>query len=289
MSFTELSVPVPDEARYEILVAMLSDMPFEGFRYEDGCLRAYMPSALMAGHRTGADLVAARYGAGKALYTEIADRDWNAEWETSFRAVDIDGVCRIRAPFCEASPEGLLDIIIEPRMAFGTGHHATTRLVMRRMFEQGPAGFRVLDLGCGTGVLAIGAARMGALSVDAVDIDPRCCSNTEKNIALNGVSAAVRVMHGGTESVAGRSYDLILANINRNALTASMPSVAALLSEGGCLVMSGFLECDAGTVSQAAAEAGLHSGRCRSEDGWGCLECFRERGPEAVESVSAGN
>ncbi len=286
MSFTELSAPVSDEARYEILAAMLSDLPFEGFRYEDGYLKACMPSELMAVHKAVADLVVFRYGEGEARYAEVADRDWNAEWEASFRTVDIDGACRIRAPFCEAPPRGWLDIIIEPRMAFGTGHHVTTRLVMRRMLEQVPAGLRVLDLGCGTGVLAIGAARAGAVEVDAVDTDLQCCSNAGRNVALNGVSDVVRVVHGGAESVAGRRYALILANINRNTLMASMPSVAALLSEGGRLVMSGFLEHDARLVERAAAEAGLQAGPYRSEDGWGCLECFKGNGPE---SASAGN
>ena len=163
-----------------------------------------------------------------------------------------------------------------PKMSFGTGHHATTWLMSRAVLDLGVAGRTGLDMGSGTGVLAIVAAKCGAAHVDAVDIDDWADENCRENVAANGVSERITPMLGDVRRIAGRSYDFILANINRNILVADMAAYAAALTLGGDLVMSGFLEQDVPAITEAAAKLGMTVAATADRDGWMLVHVKKE-------------
>ena len=267
MDYIALNVPCTDEELAGILTAELADFPFESFETGDGVLKAYIPQERLADCKEQVDGLLARYGVG-GRYISIETQNWNAVWESNFPAVDVEGRLRIRAPFHEAAPAGETEVVVMPKMSFGTGHHATTWLMARAVLDLGVAGRTGLDMGSGTGVLAIVAAKCGAAHVDAVDIDDWADANCRENVAANGVADRVSPMLGDVRRIAGRRYDFILANINRNILAADMPAYAAALAAGGDLVMSGFLEADLPAIAGAAAREGLTLAGSASRDGW---------------------
>lgn len=203
---------------------------------------------------------------------EIPDRNWNAEWESSFQPVEVDGMVRIRADFHEARPGFDHEIVITPRMAFGTGHHATTRLMVQAMLALDLKGRSVCDLGCGTGVLAILAERMGAREVRAIDNDPGAVDNARDNLGRNGCHV-IAVEKGDASSLSGHTYDAILANIERNVLINAMPLLAAALKPGGALLLSGFIPADRITMEQCATAHGLVLAERLQEGEWVLVGC----------------
>ncbi|MDE6508095.1 MAG: 50S ribosomal protein L11 methyltransferase [Alistipes sp.] len=267
MDSVVLNIPVADPVQAEILVAELADFPFESFETESSALKAYIPQERLADCKSEVDALLARYGvAGR--YISIEAQNWNALWEQHFPATDIEGRLRIRAPFHEPAPEGEPEIVVMPKMSFGTGQHATTWLMARAVLDLGVGGRRGLDMGSGTGVLSIVAVKCGAAHVDAVDIDEWADANCRENIAANGVSAAVEPLLGDVARIAGRRYDFILANINRNILLRDMHAYAAALLPGGDLLMSGFLESDVPAVVEAAQAEGLEFVASAARGGW---------------------
>lgn len=203
---------------------------------------------------------------------EIADRNWNAEWESSFRPVEVDGRVLIRADFHESKPGFAHEIVITPRMAFGTGHHATTRMMVQAMLALEWKDRSVCDLGCGTGVLAILAEQSGARDVLAIDNDEGAVENARLNCGLNGCSA-IRVEKGDAASLKGLRFDAILANIERNVLLDAMPLMSAALNAGGALFLSGFVPGDRHMLAQRAKECGLELAERMQEGEWALLGC----------------
>lgn len=275
MDYIALNVPCADEELAGILTAELADFPFESFETGDGVLKAYIPQERLAECQEQVDGLLVRYGVG-GRYVPIETRNWNALWERDFPAVDVEGRLRIRAPFHGAAPAGGMEVVVMPRMSFGTGHHATTWLMSRAVLDLGVAGRRGLDMGSGTGVLAIVAAKCGAAHVDAVDIDDWADASCRENVAANGVAERITPLLGDVRRIAGRSYDFILANINRNILVDDMLAYAAALTPGGDLLMSGFLEQDVPTVTEAAAKQGLELAAVETRDGWMLVHVKKE-------------
>ena len=267
-TYTELTLSPLDPVQAEILTAELAALPFESFATEADALKAYIPARALDACRQEVDALLRRYGlAGR--YAEIPSQDWNALWEEEeFTPVAVDRRLLIRAPHHAPAGAGVMEAVIRPRMSFGTGHHVTTRLMARTLLDLGVAGRRGLDMGSGTGVLAIVAAKCGAAHVDAVDIDAGADANCRENIAANGVAGSVEPMLGDVARIAGRSYDFILANINRNILLRDMKAYSAALLPGGDLLMSGFLEADVPAVVAAAEAEGLHRVATASREGW---------------------
>ena len=272
MDYIELSVPVADAEQADIMTAYLSDWPFESFQYEGGALKAYIPQERMADCKGEIDALLAGQGIEGARMVSIETQNWNAVWESNFQPVDVDGSIMIRAPFHEAPAEGVLDIVIMPKMSFGTGHHATTWLMSAAVAEGDFAGLTGLDMGSGTGVLAIAAVKYGAAHVDAVDIDEWAYENCIENIATNGVADKITPVLGDASAISGRTYDFILANINRNILLADMPRYASAMRSGGRLYMSGILEADIEAVLSRAAEFGFTHTATRLRNGWAMVE-----------------
>jgi ribosomal protein L11 methyltransferase len=275
MNYIEWTIPLADKTVAEILIAELSEAGFEGFEEATaGILKAYAPEGAITPE-------AAEIVAGKGLQKEerlLPPQNWNAEWESSFEPVELEGFCRIRAHFHAPSAlPGLSvteafehEIVITPKMSFGTGHHATTRMMLGAMRSTPLAGKRVLDFGAGTGVLAILAAQRGAATILAVENDPGAVENCEENVAANDCRQIV-VKCGSLEAAGTNSFDVILANINRNILLQYLPQMSELLASGGHLLMSGILEEDVPTLKEAAQKVQLPLSDHWNEGNWACL------------------
>ena len=202
MQYAELQIFTADTELSDILVAELAEYPFESFVQEPASLTAYIPAGSLSACRPAVEALLDRYGARERRFVLSEERDWNAAWEAGFTPVEVEGRIRIRAPHHDPSPEGVTEVIVLPRMAFGTGHHATTCLMAGLTADMGVAGRRGLDLGSGTGVLAILAVKCGAAHVDAVDTDEWAERNCRENAAANGVADRVDSVWraGGTVS-----------------------------------------------------------------------------------------
>ncbi len=273
MDYVELNIPIGSSEQGEILVAELADLPFESFDEERGrVLKCYIPQHSLADVKEEVDELLKSHNILDARYISIETQNWNALWESAFERVEVGERLLIRAPFHEADSRFDHEIVIMPKMSFGTGHHATTHLMAEWVMLLGEEGLiegrRGLDVGSGTGVLSIAAALAGAEAVDAVDIDEWADENCRENIAVNSVEGVVTPILGDVTRVEGRSYAFILANINRNILVGDLPRYSALLEEGGVLLMSGFLEQDIDILRQRAEEIGLTYRDAHTRDGW---------------------
>lgn len=229
-----------------ILQAFLEELGYEGFWEEGEWFHAFISErgydeTLLRG-------LAAAYGLDYKV-ERIVNKNWNQEWESSFQPVVIGGFCRIRADFHKPGKETQHEIVITPKMSFGTGHHATTYLMIQAMQELDFNNKAVLDFGTGTGVLAILAEKLGANHITACDNDPWSLENAAENIRKNDCRS-IRLTGEGIDSIP-LVYDLILANINRNVLLTHMSTLATLLKPGGTLMMSGFLQNDLVPIEQS--------------------------------------
>lgn len=275
MEYTALHIACPDEERAEILTAELAEWPFESFSEEGEELVAYIRTEALADCREEVDAMLERYGV-EGCYVPIATQNWNAVWESDFPPVEVEGRLVIRAPFHAPVPAGTMEVVLTPHNSFGTGHHATTWMMARELLDMPVADCRGLDLGSGTGVLAILAAKCGAVHVDAVDIDDWCEESCRENAAVNGVAERVEPILGDVGRVAGRSYDFIVANINRNILLSGLECCASMLKAGGTMLMSGFLEEDVAVLVRAAEERGLRHVATRSREEWRLLRLQKD-------------
>ncbi len=272
MDYVELNIPISDPIQAEILTAYLSDFPFESFSQESSLLKAYIPQERLADCKEQIDRMLNDEGIDGFRYVSIETQNWNALWESNFQPVDVDGQIYIRAPFHAPAQGDAMDVVIMPKMSFGTGHHATTHLMAAAIAEMNLTGKRGLDMGSGTGVLAIIAAMRGAEQLDAVDIDEWADENCRENIITNGVAKRINPILGDCSAIEGRVYDFILANINRNILLADMPCYKASLKQGGELLMSGILECDIPSIVARAEELGMTHIDTRLRNGWAVVK-----------------
>ncbi|HEY9185765.1 MAG TPA: 50S ribosomal protein L11 methyltransferase [Salegentibacter sp.] len=240
----------------EILVAELGYLGFESFVEEEDGVTAYIPveeyeeDLLAQVHILQSDEVEISYSK-----SEIEKVNWNEEWEKNFSPIVVDDRCSIRATF-HPSAETEYEIVIDPKMSFGTGHHATTHLMVQHILKNDFTDKNVLDMGCGTGVLAILASLKGAHFVDAIDIDNWCFQNSLENVERNSCDN-VSVEEGGAELLEGRKYHIILANINRNILLRDLPVYVESLEAKGELYLSGFYDDDISAIRKACEELGL--------------------------------
>lgn len=259
----------------------LAAIGFESFEQPEeaggASMTAYVPAPLF-------DPVAAREALAEIEPLAVADfeavfvkgRDWNSEWEKNyFKPILVAGRVAVHSSFHTDVPPAEFDIVIDPKMAFGTGHHATTTLMMKALLSGNIAGASVIDMGTGTGILAILASMLGAAEVAAVEIDPFAAANAADNVALNlGNDSAVEVLEGDASALGniGFEADVFLANINRNVITADIEAYAAALKTGGRLVVSGFYVADREIVAEAAARAGFDADGVDEFDGWSSMQ-----------------
>lgn len=201
---------------------------------------------------------------------QIQSENWNSAWESHFPKVIIDKFCCVRAEFHEPEPEMQFDLVIQPKMAFGTGHHQTTRMMLSAMREVDFAGKSVFDYGCGTAVLAILASKLGATDIVAVDHELPAAESSIENAQCNGVPD-IEVIYGTLDQVPQRKFDRILANINRNIILQSLERLHTMCAEDALVFTSGFLVSDAEMITGAAAALGLALEHTYQQDDWNCL------------------
>ena len=246
----------PKELGSEILVAELGELPFESFIESDFGVVAYIQKQFWNENILD-DLHILSSPEFVVSYTieEIEQVNWNEEWEKNFEAIEVDGICHVRAPF-HPKTDAKFDIIIEPKMSFGTGHHETTHMMIQHLLETDVAGKKTLDMGCGTAILAILAEMKGAKPIDAIDIDNWCYLNSIENVERNNCSQ-ITVYEGDAALLDGKKYDLIIANINRNILLNDMQSYVDCLNKTGILLLSGFYNEDIPFIDASCTEKGL--------------------------------
>ena len=269
MNYVEVSFLLdPILPAREVLMAELAELGFESFVESEEGLTSYIQQpdwneGLLEG------LMTSSIPDVKISWEikTIEATNWNAEWEKSFDPISVDGACLIRAPFHEIQGDYKFVITIEPKMSFGTGHHATTHLIISEMLQMEWEGLDVLDMGSGTAVLAILAEKMGARDIDAIDIDEWAFENAEENASRNDCSK-IRCLLGGAELLGDKKYDIILANINRNILLRDMNLYRAVLKDGGKILFSGFYEQDVVELEKVATPLGLKIQNKRLMNEW---------------------
>ncbi len=276
-NYTKLSIHATEE-QGEILAAYLAEFPFDSFDYTEGLFNAYIPQSEFEEYHDAVEEMLHNEGILDYYFEGIEAQNWNALWESNFEEVEVKGKVLIRAPFHEARPHYKgLEVIIQPKMSFGTGHHATTRLMVEMLLRSELKGKALLDMGSGTGVLAIVAAKLGAESVLAVEIDDMAEESVRENIVLNGVDDKIESVCGNAGAIEGRKFDIVLANINRNVLLADMKAYAATLSHGGELIMSGFLEEDIPLLMKKAKALGFKLVETLSHEEWRAIRVQNRR------------
>ena len=258
-----------DDGR-DILLAVLSQQQFESFLETENGLRAYVKQ----GDWDSIDIkhtLSTMPSAYEISYhsKEIPLQNWNAQWESSFHPIVV-GDYTVRAPI-HPSKTTPYELIIEPNMSFGTGHHQTTQLMMRYALDIDLGGKNVLDMGCGTGILGILAAHLGAKSVLAIDIESWCVENTQENAERNKCNHIVKAIRGDVDMVA-ETYDLIFANINRNTLIRHIPHYAKRLRSQGILLLSGFYQADFFEITQVCKANDLAYQSNTKLDDWVCAK-----------------
>lgn len=257
----------PPQPASDILIAELGEVGFESFVEEEHGILAYIQQKDWYESILDSLLILKN-----PLFNitferrEIEQENWNATWEQNFQPILVDGICMVRAPFHEKK-EVAYDIVIEPKMSFGTGHHETTHMMLQHILDMEFQGKAVLDMGSGTGVLAILAAMRGASSVDAIDIDNWCYQNAKENIVRNDVGY-INVYEGDARLLESQRFDVIIANINRNILLEDIPKYVRCLEPNGVLLLSGFYKEDLNLISRECTKQGLMFEKNLEKNNW---------------------
>lgn len=257
----------PVQPGCEILIAELGEVGFESFVETENGVEAYIQkedwseNVLNDIQVLGSDEFNIEY-----TFSEIEQINWNEAWETNFEPIEVDSRCRIRAPF-HPKKGYQYEIEIEPKMSFGTGHHETTFMMLQFILETDFTGKTVLDMGCGTAVLAILAEMRGAAKLDAIDIDEWCKENSEENIERNKCQN-ITVYKGDAALLKNKKYNVVIANINRNILLGDMVTYRKTLSNSGELYVSGFYLEDLHVIKECCENLGLRFVENKSRNNW---------------------
>ena len=277
MNYIELKVEVtPTELGRDIVIAELAEIGFESFVEFDNGVDAYIQEPLFNENELKG-LISFNHHEFKVTYQlkKIEDQNWNEVWEQNFEPINVDNVCYVRAPFHEKPSSFKYDIIIEPKMSFGTGHHETTHLMIQELLDMDLKDKSVLDMGCGTGVLAILTELKGASRVLAIDIDDWAFENTVENLSRNKCTKT-KVLKGGAECIDGYDFDVIIANINRNILLQDMRNYVKSLNRKSHLLLSGFFSSDAAVLLDETSKNGLKLHHTISKNDWTLLHLINE-------------
>lgn len=269
MNYVELELQLhPDFT--EILTAELAEIGFESFVETDEGLQAYIQEELFDENVLNVLITKYKDTAEiSASWKSLERKNWNEEWEKSYEPIEVGDRVRVRAVFHEPDPRFQYDLLIQPKMSFGTGHHETTWLVMNEQLHLPHERLSIMDVGCGTGILAILASKLGATSLLGFDIDEWAVENTRENFAMNNLPETAEVFLGTINEVPfARQFGGILANINRNILLAEIPKYVAHLEKDGWLVTSGFYETDQADIERCAEENGLKKIRSNTRNQW---------------------
>ena len=262
---------LPKEPISEILIAELGNVGFESFVETENGVTGYIQKT-----DWNAEILADVFVLNSDEFSieynqnEVPQTNWNAEWEKNFEPIQVDDLVSIRAPFHE-NPNLKYDIVIEPKMSFGTGHHETTHMMVQHLLQLDLENKKVLDMGCGTGILAIFAEMKGAKPLDAIDIDNWCYENSVENVTRNNCEN-ISVYEGDAALLVDKKYDVIIANINRNILLMDMKVYTNCLQEGGILLLSGFYEQDIPVIDAEVIKYGLKLEKFIQRNNWVALK-----------------
>jgi len=272
-AYTRIFIPLKDEEAQQILAAYLAAGDFDAFENLSDGLVAFIPTTQFDNLFLKTALENFGIIESDCAFENIAPQNWNAVWESNFEPIYVNKVCAVRAPF-HAPMEVEIDIIIEPKMSFGTGHHATTFMMMEYMTEHDFAQKKVLDFGSGTGILAILASKLGATHVMAIDNEDWAVENCRENCERNGVNNVTTVL-GEKEKVIG-TFDVVLANINRHIILASFDVIQQCLLPGGDIFISGILNQDEIEMQTLFDENGFRFINKKQKDNWSALHFIKK-------------
>jgi len=279
MDYIEINFIIEPFEEYisDVLASQLGEIGFDTFVPSEEGLAAYIP--VKSFDESILKNILADFPFEASIdykVTQIESKNWNEEWEKNyFQPIIIGNDCVIHSSFHKNVPKATYDIVIDPKMAFGTGHHETTSLVIAELLLMELEGKTLLDMGCGTAVLAILAAMRGAKDIVAIDIDTWCTENSIENIAVNNITG-IDVRLGGAELLEGLHFDIVLANINRNILLADMEQYAACLTGGGELYMSGFYVEDIPLIEAEANRNGLKLMYYKEKNNWVVVKTVKD-------------
>ncbi len=261
----------PKEPTSEILIAELGNVGFESFVENEIGVTAYIQKEAYK-ENILEDIYILNSEEFSIKYTknEVAQTNWNAEWEKNFTPIKVDDLVSIRAPFHE-NPNLKYEIVIEPKMSFGTGHHETTHMMVQHLLQLDLENKKVLDMGCGTGILAIFAEMKGAKPIDAIDIDNWCYENSIENVSRNNCKN-ISVYEGDSSLLINKKYDVIIANINRNILLMDMKVYINCLKENGILLLSGFYQEDIPIIDAEVSKYNLNLDTYIERNNWVALK-----------------
>jgi ribosomal protein L11 methyltransferase len=270
MNYTKVAItliPYSSDAS-DVMIALMGEMDYESFQESETGFDAYIPSQLFDLEKLKA--IETPFEQLKFTYTleEIPDQNWNEVWEKNyFQPIIIGDQCVVRGPFHETFPHIPYQILIEPKMAFGTGHHETTGLMLQFILDTQMENQRVIDMGCGTGILGILAAMRGASEVVGIDIDEWSYKSSLENCELNNVN--MELYQGDAGLLPNFSpFDIMLANINRNILLADLDTYSSVVKPNGTLIMSGFYKEDLPVITQKAQQTGFHILTFKENNNW---------------------
>lgn len=275
MNYTQVIVVVePLIVGREILIAELAELGFESFVDTETGFEAYVPESEFKKKEFEAiPLLADKEFTIGYQITSIEQQNWNQQWEESFEPIEVESRLLIRAPFHQAPPKNVLDIIIEPKMSFGTGHHETTYLIAKRLLDLSLENKSILDMGCGTGILAILAKKKKCGNILAIDNDEWAYTNCIENCQRNHVD--IEVVLGDAHDIKNNKFDVIIANINRNILLRDMHIYADALNDKGLLLLSGFFMVDKNILMEQAQQLGLKLHFEATKNEWAMLELIK--------------
>lgn len=264
---------IHDDQLVEVLPALLSQIGFDSFLEEEKGVKGYIEKSLYSEKQLVDFLKSNEITADVTFEAgELEKKNWNKEWESNFDPVFIDDQILIKAPFHENLPDYPLTLVIEPRMSFGTGHHETTHLILKNLLKVDLEGKSVADIGCGTGVLSVAARKLGASFVDACDIDQWSYENSLDNQKLNNVDKLTFFLGDVNQIISlNKTYDVVVANINKNILLDGMTAFGDITKQGGQLLLSGFYESDCGDMLESAAQVGFELISSISKNSWTSL------------------
>jgi ribosomal protein L11 methyltransferase len=266
--YTEVAIPLLDE-RKDIIIARLTDLGYDGIWDKGNELIAYILKDNF-NHKLLYDTLAEYQMENSFSVQDLKQQNWNEEWEKNYDPILVDDRVYVRSPFHDAKPQMDYEVIIQPQMSFGTGHHETTQLMIEMMLTMNLNGTSLLDMGTGTGVLAFLARKMGASHVDGIDYDRNSVENAIDNLKYNA-GADVNFLEGSYEAIPDNMYDVVLSNITKNINVSLLPHLSKHVSNDGKLVLAGFLNFDLKEVDQLVTELGFTLERNISKGDWECL------------------
>ena len=270
LDFTPCSADITD-----VMAALLADEGYESFVADDNGLTAYVRAEQFSDEAVDSALAALPFETSARKSSVIVEgRDWNSEWEKNyFKPIVVGSRCVIHSSFHTDVPAAEYDIVIDPKMAFGTGHHATTSQVISALLDLPLEGKALTDMGTGTGILAILAAMRGASPVSGIEIDTPAWENALENAALNGVDSRVTLLNGDASLLPSLpKADVFVANINRNIITGDLAAYVAACRPGATMILSGFYEADIPVIMAVAAPLGLREVTHTTLNDWCCLQ-----------------